>query len=92
MASTSGTRSVTTSMTCSDGMHGTFIGVTSGLVTAAFIQLASQPLVGHPVSFRLRPDVVVVNVAAAIAVTAVAAWLPARRALRMDLLESVMAE
>jgi putative ABC transport system permease protein len=74
------------------GAAGGLIGVTSGLVTAAFIQLASQPLVGHPVSFRLRPDVVVVNVAAAIAVTAAAAWLPARRALRMDLLESVTAE
>jgi putative ABC transport system permease protein len=74
------------------GAAGGLIGVTSGLVTAAFIQLASQPLVGHPVSFRLRPDVVAVNVAAAIAVTAAAAWLPARRALRMDLLESVTAE
>lgn len=74
------------------GAAGGLIGVTSGLVTAAFIQLASQPLVGHPVSFRLRPDVVVVNVAAAIAVTAAAAWLPARRALRMDVLEAVTAE
>jgi ABC-type lipoprotein release transport system permease subunit len=55
-------------------------------------QVMSQPLVGHPVSFRLRPDVVVVNVVAAIAVTAAAAWLPARRAPRTDWLESVMAE
>jgi len=74
------------------GTAGGLIGISSGLVTAAFIQVASQPLLGHPVSFRLRPDVVVVNVAAAIVVTAVAAWLPARRALRMDLVESMTAE
>jgi len=74
------------------GAAGGLIGVTSGLVTAGFIQMASQPLLGHPVSFRLRPAVVVVNVAAAVAVTALAAWLPARRALRMDLLESLTAD
>jgi ABC-type lipoprotein release transport system permease subunit len=35
---------------------------------------------------------VVANVAAALAVTALAAWLPARRAVRLDLLEAISAE
>jgi ABC-type antimicrobial peptide transport system permease subunit len=68
------------------------IGAVGGLVTAAFIQLASQPLLGHPVAFRIRPGVVAANVAAAVAVTALASWLPARRAVRLDLLESIAAE
>lgn len=74
------------------GSAGGLIGISSGLVTAAFIQMASQPLLGHPVSFRLRPDVVIVNVAAAIVVATIAAWLPARRALQMDLLESMSSD
>jgi ABC-type antimicrobial peptide transport system permease subunit len=39
-----------------------------------------------------RPDVILSNLAAAIAITAIAAWLPARRAVRLDLLESIAAE
>jgi putative ABC transport system permease protein len=68
------------------------IGAVGGLVTAAFIQLASQPLLGHPVAFRIRPGVVAANVVAAVVVTALASWLPARRAVRLDLLESIAAE
>jgi ABC-type antimicrobial peptide transport system permease subunit len=62
------------------------------MVTALFIQLSSQPLLGHPVNVTFRPAVVATNLAAAVAVTALAAWLPARRAVRMDLLEAISAE
>jgi ABC-type antimicrobial peptide transport system permease subunit len=44
------------------------------------------------VSVTFRPAVVATNLAAAVAVTALAAWLPARRAVRMDLLEAISAE
>lgn len=74
------------------GAAGGLIGMTGGLTTAVFIQLASQPLLGHPVKVMLRPDVVATNLAAAVVVTAVAAWLPARRAAQLDLLESISAE
>jgi ABC-type lipoprotein release transport system permease subunit len=62
------------------------------MFTALLIQLASQPLLGHPVRASLRPSVVAVNLVAAVVVTALAAWIPARRAVRLDLLESISAE
>ena len=74
------------------GTAGGLIGLAAGLISALFIQLASQPLLGHPISVTFRPGVVAANLAAAIAVTALAAWLPARRAVRLDLLEAISAE
>jgi putative ABC transport system permease protein len=74
------------------GAAGGIIGTVGGLTTALFIQLASQPLLGHPIQASFRPGVVAANVAAALAVTALAAWLPARRAARLDLLEAIAAE
>lgn len=74
------------------GLSGALIGLLGGLTTALFIQYSSQPLLGHPIRATLRPSVIAANVAAAVVVTAVAAWLPARRAARLDLLEAVSAE
>jgi putative ABC transport system permease protein len=74
------------------GVSGGLIGLLGGLVTALFIQLASQPLLGHPIRASFRPGVVAANLLAAVVVTALAAWIPARRAARLDLLESVSSE
>jgi len=74
------------------GAVGCVIGLVGGLTTAAFIQFASQPLLGHPLAFSLRPGLVAGTLAAALAVTAVAAWLPARRAAALDLVEAIAAE
>jgi putative ABC transport system permease protein len=74
------------------GAAGGIIGLAAGITTALFIQLASQPLLGHPVGVTFRPAVVAMNLAAAVVVTALAAWLPARRAVRLDLLEAISAE
>ena len=74
------------------GVSGGLIGAVGGMFTALLIQLASQPLLGHPIRASLRPMVVAVNLVAAVAVTAIAAWIPARRAVRLDLLESISAE
>jgi putative ABC transport system permease protein len=68
------------------------IGLVSGVTTALFIQFASQPLLGHPLAMHIRPGVVIVNLLAALAVTALAAWLPARRAVKLDLLEALSTE
>jgi putative ABC transport system permease protein len=74
------------------GGVGSLIGVGAGIVTALFIQLSSQALLGHPLAMSIRPTVIAANVAAALAITAVAAWLPARRAIGLDLLEAIAAE
>ena len=74
------------------GIASGIIGLVAGLTTALFIQLASQPLLGHPLKFHVRLDIIAVNLLAAVVVTALAAWLPARRAVRLDLLESISAE
>ncbi len=74
------------------GLSGAAIGVIAGLTTALFIQIASQPLLGHPIRSSLRPTVILANIAAAVVVTALAAWIPARRAARLDLLEAVSSE
>jgi len=74
------------------GIAGGLIGLLGGIVTALFIQLASQPLLGHPIRPSFRPGVVAANMAAAIVITMLAAWLPARRAARLDLLEAISAE
>jgi ABC-type antimicrobial peptide transport system permease subunit len=49
-------------------------------------------LLGYPVQMSLRPGLIALNMAAAMLVTAVAAWLPARRASRLDLLQAISAE
>jgi putative ABC transport system permease protein len=74
------------------GVAGGLIGTVGGMFTALLIQFASQPLLGHPIRASLRPTVVIVNLVAAVAVTALAAWIPARRAVRLDLLESIASE
>lgn len=74
------------------GVAGCVAGVVGGLVTAAVIQVASQPLLGHPLAFSLRPDVIAANLAGAVVVTALAAVLPARRAARIDILQAIAAE
>lgn len=74
------------------GGAGCAIGLVGGLTTAAFIQFAGQPLLGHPLAFSLRPGLAAGALAAALAVTALAAWLPARRATRLDLAEAIAAE
>jgi iron complex transport system permease protein len=74
------------------GVAAGLIGLVAGLTIALFIQFASQPLLGHPLKMHLRPGVIAANLAAAVVVTALAAWLPARRAVKLDLLEAISAE
>lgn len=74
------------------GLAGCTIGIVAGVATAVFIQVASQPLLGHPLAISIRPSVLLANLAGALVVTLLAAWFPARRAVGLDLLEAIAAE
>ncbi|MFM8578144.1 MAG: ABC transporter permease, partial [Planctomycetaceae bacterium] len=74
------------------GMTGCVIGVIGGIATSAFIQIASQPLTGLPVGASFRPLFIVASLLAAVGVTIVAAWVPAKRAVGLDLLDSIAAD
>ena len=74
------------------GAAGCLVGLVGGLTTAAFIQFAGQPLLGHPLAFSVRPALVGTTLAAALAVSSLAAWLPARRAASLDLMEAMNGE
>jgi putative ABC transport system permease protein len=60
-------------------------GVIAGVGVAYLINLATMPVIGHPVEFTLRPGLLAGGVAAGLAVMVLAAWPPAERAARLEL-------
>ena len=71
------------------GLVGLVPGIVGGLVTAYVINLATMPSIGHPVEFGFRPGLMVAAFAGALAITMAAAWFPARRAARLDLVRAL---
>ena len=66
------------------GVVGFTPGVFGGVGFAWVINLAMPAALGHPVEFGFHPWLVVVTLVSALAVTAIAAWIPARRAANLD--------
>jgi putative ABC transport system permease protein len=60
-------------------------GAIAGIGVAYLINLATMPVIGHPVEFTLRPSLLAGGVLAGLAVMALAAWPPAERAARLEL-------
>jgi putative ABC transport system permease protein len=60
-------------------------GVVAGVAIAYLINLATLPMTGHAVEFRLHPGLLAGSLVAGMIVVAVAAWIPANRAARLDL-------
>jgi putative ABC transport system permease protein len=71
------------------GMVGLVPGIVGGLITAYVINLATMPSIGHPVEFGFRPGLLAGAFAGALAITLAAAWFPARRAARLDLVRAL---
>ena len=59
-------------------------GVLAGVVFAWVINLGMPAVLGHQVEFGFHPWLVLLTLVAALAVTACAAWIPARRAANLD--------
>lgn len=64
---------------------GSLIGGLAGATTAWVIHLCNEPLLGHSMPFHFQWQLVLLNIAAAFVISLLAAWLPARRAAKLDL-------
>jgi putative ABC transport system permease protein len=74
------------------GMIGVTTGTVGGVIGSYVINLCSLPLLGHAVAFSLHPMLVVVCFAFGLVVVMAAAWLPAERAARLNLLIALQYE
>ena len=74
------------------GILGALMGIAAGVTTAWVIHLCNEPLLGYSVPFSLRPWLVVANAGSCLAITMAAAWLPAARAARLNLLTAIAYE
>jgi putative ABC transport system permease protein len=74
------------------GMIGIFVGFLAGAVTAWIISLTMLPLLGYDIGFDLHVDMICGCFLLALAIVLIAAWIPARRATRLDLLEALKYE
>ncbi|MEO7402124.1 MAG: FtsX-like permease family protein, partial [Burkholderiales bacterium] len=64
-------------------------GILAGVAVAYLINIAMMPVIGHPVEFTLHPGLLLGGLAAGLAVVSIAAWFPANRAARLDLLTAL---
>jgi ABC-type antimicrobial peptide transport system permease subunit len=68
------------------------LGVAVGIATAYQMGLCMQPLVGYAIRLEIPPLLIAGSCAAALATVLLAAWRPARRAARLDLLAALQYE
>lgn len=74
------------------GLIGIVIGFLAGATTAWIISLTMLPLLGYHIGFALHADLVCGCLVLALVIVLIAAWIPARRATRLDLLEALKYE
>jgi len=74
------------------GLIGLLTGLGGGLIGAYVINLTSIPLLGYAPAFSLHPSLLVVCFGVGMAVILLAAWLPAERAARLNLLIALQYE
>lgn len=71
------------------GVVGILPGVVGGLITAYVMNVATMPSIGHPVEFGFRPFLLAGALFGALAITLAAAWIPAQRAARIDVVKAL---
>ena len=74
------------------GCIGLSTGIVGGVVGAYVMNLSSLPLLGHAPEFALHPSLLAICFGIGMAVILVAAWLPAERAARLNLLIALQYE
>ncbi len=74
------------------GLIGLLLGIAGGICGAYVINLASVPLMGYAPDFALHPSLMAVCFGLGLVVILAAAWLPAERAARLNLLIALQYE
>jgi putative ABC transport system permease protein len=74
------------------GVFGVTFGVIAGMVAAYTTNLCTPAVTGRPIEFVLSPALLIGTYAVALAIILLAAWLPARRAMRLNLLIALQYE
>jgi putative ABC transport system permease protein len=67
-------------------------GLVAGVAIAFLLNRATYPVLGHPVDFRVDPLLLVGTLVVALIVSLAAAWFPARRAARLQVIEALKYE
>jgi putative ABC transport system permease protein len=74
------------------GFIGLTIGILGGVSGSYISNLCSTKLIGHSIAFSLQPELLGICFAAGLAVVMAAAWMPAIRASRLNLLIALQYE
>ncbi len=74
------------------GVFGVTLGVIAGMAAAYTTNLCTPAVTGRPIDFVLSPSLLLGTYVVAIAIILVAAWLPARRATRLNVLIALQYE
>jgi putative ABC transport system permease protein len=74
------------------GVIGLIPGAAAGIVLAYLMNLATYPLTGNAVPFRLHAGLILGALAAAPAIAVLASLIPARRAVRLRVIEALQYE
>ena len=67
-------------------------GTLVGVLTAYGVNLLTHPVSGHPVEFVFRPEIVFGCLAVSFVIVLIAAYLPARRAAQLKIVEAIQYE
>jgi len=74
------------------GVFGVTLGVIAGVVSSYTTNLCTPAVTGRPIDFVLSPSLLFGTYAVALAIILIAAWLPARRATRLNVLIALQYE
>ncbi len=74
------------------GVYGVTLGVLAGVVAAYTTNLCTPAVTGRPIEFVLSPALLSGTYVVALAIILIAAWLPARRATRLNVLIALQYE
>jgi putative ABC transport system permease protein len=74
------------------GAIGAILGTAAGITSAYIIGIGNQPLLGHPVEFKLHVPMLLLCLLGAFLLVTAAGFFPSRRAARLNLLEALAYE